>query len=486
MIKFIGFFHFKEVFIMLNIQSERQALAYAKAIEKYFNNSFACECIAINNYISFQAIYELEKIQDSKLLTKIQSKLEFELQSQISIERKYNKLSISIISKDNLIIPFDFLIKLDKQIRGNQALKGLKIPCGLDIKGNLIYLDFDNCKENLFVCGSSRQGKSASLLYIIANFLLKNKNIELVLMDCFKKKFRIFEKLNNVRVCNTINDINKALNYVLDEISIRYELESFKNKPLFIILDEFQATIDTKKSIAKKLEHIASTCLEANIYLILANQKISQGISKVPNLNNNLLSRLYFRTDNRNNKILYNLDLSIIKQVGQCYLVNNEKEHLIQFGFLSDNKLKEIINYIANKQAYKQVQKPKNVEIDNTPDNTSNEKEEPTQSISKPNITDFEEIRGKIPNHIIHFLISKCLDSSLVSANRLRKHLNIGMEKAIIHCNELEKLNIIRKLDSNRGRIITDLGKKFLNYCQESTMQNETGKVKVIPLFNKN
>jgi len=468
---------------MLNIQSKRQSIAYAKAIEKYFNNSFACECIAINNYISFQAIYELEKIQDNKLLEKIQSKLEFELQSQISIERKYNKLSISIISKDNLIIPFDFLTKLDKQIRGNQALKGLKIPCGLDIEGNLIYLDFDNCKENLFVCGSSRQGKSASLLYIIANFLLKNKNIELVLMDCFKKKFRIFEKLNNVRVCNTINDINKALDYVLDEISIRYELESFKNKPLFIILDEFQATIDTKKGLAKKLEQIASTCLEANIYLILANQKISQGISKVPNLNNNLLSRLYFRTDNRNNKILYNLDLSVIKQVGQCYLVNNEKEHLIQFGFLNYNKLIEIINYIANKQAYKQVQEHQEVKATNT---IPNQEKEHTEAINKSNITDFKEIREKIPNNIIHFLISECIDSSLVSANRLRKHLNIGMEKSIIHCNKLEEFNIIRKLDSNRGRIITDLGKKFLNYCQESTMQNETEKIKVIPLFSKN
>jgi len=463
---------------MLNIQSERQALAYAKAIEKYFNNSFACECIAINNYISFQAIYELEKIQDDKLLTKIQNKLEFELQSQISIKRKYNKLSISIISKDNLIIPFDFLIELDKQIRSNQALKGLKIPCGLDIEGNLIYLDFDNCKENLFVCGSSRQGKSASLLYIISNLLLKNKNIELVLMDCFKKKFRIFEKLNNVRVCNTINDINKALDYVLDEISIRYELESFKNKPLFIILDEFQATIDTKKGLAKKLEQIASTCLEANIYLILANQKISQGISKVPNLNNNLLSRLYFRTDNRNNKILYNLDLSVIKQVGQCYLVNNEKEHLIQFGFLSDNKLIEIVNYIANKQTYKQVQEPIEVKTTNIIPNQENE------HINNDTL-DYDSIKINIPESVIKFLLVECYESGLVSAKRMQKFLRCGMQTAVNHCRELEHLGIIRNLGKSRGRQLTEKGNIFLqSKLQNETQENKTEMLKVIPLFD--
>lgn len=458
---------------MLNIQSERQARIYAKAINQYLNNYFACECVAINNYISFQAVYKLAKLQDIKLLEKIQNKLEFELQSSINIKRKYNKLFVSIHSKNDLIIPFNFLIGLDKQIRGNQAFKGLKIPCGLNIQGNLIYFDFDNCKENLFVCGSSRQGKSASLLYIIVNLLLKNKNIELILMDCFKKKFKMFEKLNNVKVCNTINNINNALDYVLDEISIRYKLELFKNKPLFIILDEFQATIDSKQGIAKKIEKIASLCLEANIYLILANQKISQGISKVPNLNNNLLSRLYFRTDNKNNKILYNLDLSVLKQVGQCYLVNNEKENLIQFGFFNNNELKEVINYIANKQAYNTPQEPKTNKSINTIPNQAKE-------YINNNTLDFDSIKTNIPESVIKFLLMECYKSGLVSAKRMQKFLKCGMQTAVKHCRELERLEIIRNLGKSRGRQLTEKGILFL---QKITQETNTETSSVIPLF---
>lgn len=460
----------------------------ALSIESIINNNAGidCEAIAIYDYITFNIILELNAPVNEKQVKNAINKLSYALnEDYISLKKKGNKLYFSIPKDNNKIIHFNLLHNQEQKLIKSGYVKenNLVIPVGINEAGQLVYLNFNynENREHLAIIGSSQNGKSASLDYIITSLLLKNmrsKNqINFVLVDCIKKKFRKYKDISNIRVASTIQEANACLDYIQEEIDIRYKLEAFKSGLIVLVIEEFQQFVELDKTFSDKVQSIIATSLEANIYVIIASQKLSVSTSKnAKNIINNILSRIYFRTENkRNSKMLYDLDTSSLKEAGQCF-INKER---CQFGFMPVDAQKEILNSIVKKQSYKQVQEIKTVETNNVP----NEKEEHTQPISKSNLMNFEEIKNKVPNEIITFLLD--CKNGLVSANKLRKYLNVGMDKATNYCNELEALKIIYKLDNNRGRIITDLGKEFLSYCmQENTTKDKPVNTKVIPLFN--
>lgn len=462
---------------------EKHCVHYAREFEKFFYDyGIIANCKEIHNVINLVMIFEVNvHIGNNKLAT-IKNGISLRLQidvSLINLNMFEGQLILSINSSNNEIpiIHFNTIHNQDIQARGLQEHKNniLKIPVGYDMRGNISYLDFNN-KENLFIVGSSQNGKSNAINYIIASMLLRNNEISLILVDCFKKKFRQFNKINNCRVVSNFKDINACLDNIIYQIDYRYNYNKGNNHtPLFLVVDEFQNHIDASKDIASKLETIASTGLECNIFVILATQRLNVKISKSQNLNNNCLKRIYFRID-KNSKLLYNIDGLEALGVGACYIVDNNKQVRSQFGLIPEQDLSGIINYIENKQ-------PNNTKKQGK-DNIPNSQEVQAEAISKHNIEDFEAIK-EIPNNVLAYLVNDCLNTGLVSASKMRKAIRCNMTLAVSYCKELERLDIIQNLGGTRGRLLTTKGKEYLRNClQYNTQENNTEEVNIIPLFD--
>lgn len=433
---------------------------YAKGLE--------VECLEVSNWINYNFIFKPAGYIQEKSIKLLRERLSFSISTQLEhivlfMDADKLYLSFPLLHNDTIEIHFNEIHNKSRQEDITIIENYLKIPVGIGETGQIVYIDL-NKKENCAFIGSSQQGKSSALFGTIASLLIRGKNnINFVLIDPLKRKYNIFNGLNNCKIANTVPETKNLLNWICNEIDARYELNiKGRNMPLIVVIDEFQQLVDIDKDFVIKLQTIASTGLEVNVKLLISTQKLTIGTSKnAKNFVNNILSRVYFRIDSKHNgATLYGIDnLQSLPCPGACFI----NKIRAQFMFLTANNLIKIIDKLKIRQNNKEI-----IVI------------EDNQAIN------YNFIEDNIPNEIIRYIISNCLKTGKVSAGRMAKEFNIRTNTCTDYCNLLEKANILRNLGSTKGRIITELGYKyFKEYLDNNVLDKNNEMSNIIPLIKE-
>jgi len=193
----------------------------------------------------------------------------------------------------------------------NKKQDDLRVPIGLDINNEIVYLDFSK-DPHYIIAGSTGSGKSVNLNVIIAYFLVHKspEEVSILLVDPKQVEFNNLKNLAHMitpRALNEIEEINSGLTELIELMNKRFKMFSDHgyrnikeynqaNSPIpYIIgiIDEF-ATISEDEDIMNNIQKLSQLSRAAGIHLILATQRPSTDIVR-GTIKNNFTGRIAFR-----------------------------------------------------------------------------------------------------------------------------------------------------------------------------------------------
>lgn len=458
---------------MTKLQTPPTMKNYAYELERFLNqHGIPCQAVKVTDTFLLTFVFEVTNFDfDVKQLAKIPTAL------SICVDIDVDSISIRIVGSliylslpcKQKVFSFSDICNNDMNIRQDKAFKDyLLLPIGIKENGDIAYL---NLSKNIHwsIIGASQQGKTNALLNIILNLLLHSKGkVQLYLIDFLKSKFDIFNNTKNILVSSTKNQTIHNLSQLCKIIDDRYKNNKDKHYPIFVVIDELQQALSQCPEICEYIEKISSMGLEANLKLIVGTQKLSIGtIEGLKNTKNNILGTVQFKVkDKTEGNQLYNKDTSYLN-VGQAIIDDSENKELIQWSFVSNKELHNIISKLPTSNLQYSEKSPLSrggLEVCSPTPNDLIIKS-PTSPLhpgdgsgmrSNPQST-----ISDIPLELWEAL-SKTGDE--VSNNKLRQELGKGMDYAREQIENLIKLQILQRQDgNNKPCLLTDYGKTLIN-----------------------
>lgn len=196
-------------------------------------------------------------------------------------------------------------IGIDNNLTYKKGIRRLEnIPYGVDVKGNILSLDFENSNFATFICGASRSGKSTLLHTLITGFIKNNHpdDIEMWLIDFKMTEFSRYIDYLPPHVRYIILDESPELVYdIIDrltEILIKRQ-NAFKGKwqkldevpeekympAILVIIDEFSvmsqiiadSVASSKENYSAKLQTLLAKGAALGLHFIFASQGFTSG-----------------------------------------------------------------------------------------------------------------------------------------------------------------------------------------------------------------
>ena len=257
----------------------------------------------------------------------------------------------------------DILEKNSKEIRNNDDLynlsnitykkynsKPLSFPIGKDNNNEVYYLDLSNI-SSILITGETGTGKSNFIHSMLISILLKNNNIELVLIDPKQVELQKYLELPNTFKLlgnNTLNSL-KDLTYVLALIEERKKLDNLNNvKDVIVVIDEITDIMDFEYT-DNILDNIISVASNYKIHVVLStNLNSKEYISK------RLLNKFDFiitfdLADESIAKYIKMDGAHLLKSNGDALIKNNNEIVNIQTPYVSESDINKVIDYLNKK-----------------------------------------------------------------------------------------------------------------------------------------
>ncbi|MBU3134611.1 hypothetical protein KPL40_19605 [Clostridium gasigenes] len=169
-----------------------------------------------------------------------------------------NKASIEIITKEIKDIKYKFV-----------KLEPTEVLLGFNNKGNPIIANMKKT-PHIGVVGLSNSGKSKCVEIALQNL----KDVNIVLLNAFSEDFKYIKCLRIV-----------AENEILIYLKNLLECKIYKDKPLYIVIDELNI-LSNNKEINKIIGELLKVARHYNIYLICLAQDMLKETVKFKNLFN--------------------------------------------------------------------------------------------------------------------------------------------------------------------------------------------------------
>ena len=325
------------------------------------------------HFIGAQIVHYQIKCEDN--IAKI-LKLENEFKSKLGEERIYfhtvvagtSSFGIDVPIQENLRTPV-FWSHFAEQLRSDNK-NALSFLIGQNVDKTIEKLSFGHSLPHLLIAGSTGQGKSVTLLSIIASLLFLNspQDLQLLLIDVKRVEMSAFRHLPHLRrpVVTEPDQTEKVLQEMIEEINHRFlqlekrnlsniadynsSLPSNEQKipNIVIIIDEFADLILQKRSeIENKIVRICQIGRAAGVHLILSTQRPS--VDVVSSLiKANVQGRIALATTNRYNSQVI-LDLGgAEKLLGKgdmlCIKTGQEPKRLQGF-FIDTPEITKLVNF---------------------------------------------------------------------------------------------------------------------------------------------
>ena len=264
---------------------------------------------------------------------------------------EYNYPSKDILEKNSREIKHDDnLYNLNDITYKKYNNKPLSFPIGKDTNNEVYYLDLTSI-SSILITGETGSGKSNSIHSMLISILMKNSNIQLILIDPKQVELQKYLELPNTFKLlgnNTLNSL-KDLTYVLALIEERKGKKSLDDeKDVIVVIDEVTDIIDYKYT-ENILDNIISIASKYKIHLILSTNLNSQEyISK--KLLNKFDFIISFDLSSENLAKYIKMDgAHLLKSNGDALIKNNNEIVNIQTPYVSEKDINNVINYINKK-----------------------------------------------------------------------------------------------------------------------------------------
>jgi S-DNA-T family DNA segregation ATPase FtsK/SpoIIIE len=360
-----------------------------------------------------------------------------------------NVVGIEVPNQTQQLVPFGNLAKSLLNSSNH-----INVPIGLDINNEIINIDIAKM-PHLLVAGSTGSGKSVFINLIITSILMQATpdEIKLIMIDPKKVELAMYEDIPHLLmpVVTEAPYAAKTLNYVVKLMEERYDVfkesrvrnienynqQSSEKMPyLVVIIDELaDLMMVAKKEVESSIIRITQMARAAGIHLIVATQRPSTdvitGIIKA-----NIPSRIAFAVSSQ-------IDSRTILDTGGAEKLIGRGDMLyqplsanfaerIQCGFISDDEVNRIVEFITNQQTadFSQLS---NIIQDNSNSDNSFSSQDNTDSL-------FEEVKN--------FVIT----SQKASASLVQRRFNIGFNRAANIIDELEMQGIVGAQNGSKPR----------------------------------
>lgn len=285
----------------LCVNAQRYNLTILLTHNNSLKNTMAADVV---NYIQSIA-KQIDCIQGRFYIVENQERKEFEWyrspqQLPIFIKKQYvdNK---PIVDKSN---NYKKRVGLEKSIVQQKGFRKIeKIPYGVDLQGNLKYIDFENSNFATFICGASRSGKSTLLHTILTGIMQQTHpdDVEIWLIDFKMTEFSRYIDHLPPHIRYVLLDESPELVYdIIDrltEIMIKRQ-NIFKGKwqkldevpkdkympALFVVIDEFSVmsqivadSITTGENYVVKMQTLLAKGAALGMHFIFASQGFTSG-----------------------------------------------------------------------------------------------------------------------------------------------------------------------------------------------------------------
>lgn len=186
-----------------------------------------------------------------------------------------------IVHENKSYLPIEYAKRSDKTLMWNaDALKGRKIPIGLDNFDHTLYWDLDNhATPHLLVCGSTGSGKSVFLRSTL-EYAIEAGVENVVILD---PKYEFMAYGQRAKVCNEIIDIEETMAQLVEYMNKLVKEQ--KKEHTLIIFDEFaDAVANSRKGRDLKQYGFVTTGAYANGAPKMTKQEIGELKSLEENL----------------------------------------------------------------------------------------------------------------------------------------------------------------------------------------------------------
>ena len=179
-----------------------------------------------------------------------------------------------------------------------KATNGEKFVIGVDNKGDMVELDFDEA-PHLLIAGTTGSGKSILLHNILVNLLgvKRQRKLEILIIDPKGSEFREYKGRKGI---NFIDTTHEALDYLKRcEVAMdkRYKLENpLSDHDIYVLIDELaDLMITSKGEVETTLVRLAQKGRACGIHLIIATQYPKATIFS-PLIRANISNRIVLKT----------------------------------------------------------------------------------------------------------------------------------------------------------------------------------------------
>lgn len=209
---------------------------------------------------------------------------------------------------------------------------------------------------HILIAGTTGSGKSVLLNGLIRDLLFTTPNEnKLVLFDLKRTELGLYKNLpHTLSYIDSLDRCEKALNRVLSIIDNRCKemqqkvLKSYEGATIWVIFDELADLFTRNKKIIPLIQTIGQTGRAARVIMIGCTQTVKADVlpTKIT-CNFNAIVGLRTRTAQQSRLIIQQKGLESLPIYGKgLYITPNYRDaQLIDVPFITDNEIKEVINY---------------------------------------------------------------------------------------------------------------------------------------------
>ncbi|MDO5707485.1 MAG: DNA translocase FtsK 4TM domain-containing protein [Andreesenia angusta] len=359
-------------------------------------------------------------------------------------------IGIEVPNKNRTSVRIREIIESDKFKR----FKGdLPIALGKNVEGKPIVVDIEKM-PHLLIAGATGSGKSVCINTIITSIVYKSSpdDVKLILIDPKVVELSIYNGIPHLYIPVVTNPDKAAgaLNWAVNEMSIRYELfanqgvrdiigynkkrEQEKLPRIVMIIDELSDLMMTSssKEVEEQICRIAQMARAAGIHLIIATQRPSVDVI-TGTIKANIPSRISFATSSQ-------MDSRTILDMGGAekllgrgdmlfYPQEASKPRRIQGAYIDDEEVEELVEYLKsdNEVVYE-------------------------DSIIEDIERDFEYSQDDC-DELLSDAIELVINEQQASTSFLQRRLKIGYARAARIIDQMEERRVVGPLErGNRGR----------------------------------
>ncbi|OGH58641.1 MAG: hypothetical protein A2725_03000 [Candidatus Magasanikbacteria bacterium RIFCSPHIGHO2_01_FULL_33_34] len=371
----------------------------------------------------------------------------------------------------------------------------MMIALGKDVAGKVWFADLPRM-PHLLIAGSTGSGKTVCVNTILTSLLYQNtaETLRIIMVDPKRVELTMYNGIPHLLtpvITNTADTI-KALKWTIGEMERRFEvlsqdksrdLDSFNSKHpndkiphIVFVVDELADLMATAAGeMEASIIRLAQMARAVGIHLVLATQRPSvdviTGLMKA-NIPGRIAFSLPSLIDSRT--ILDTSGAEKLLGRGDMLYLNNElsKPVRIQGAFLSENDLKNVVEYLQKGIEFEYDESILSHGDTNNPINVFNGSEDDNDKF-------FEESKRLV------------VQTGKASASFLQRKLKIGYSRAARILDQLEEAGVIGAAEGSKPRevLITESeldaethiamteamhGKKSITYDYQETEDNQT------------